>query len=78
MTAKECVIRKVEECEAGESTNHQLISDLRQLRVADLVLNYVCRDHLEGIRTYTVLRSLIPFTAADIEDAGYRRFNSIL
>jgi len=48
MTAKECLRNMTVECGVLEATNPRIVAALKMLRVADDVVNYVCRDHIEG------------------------------
>jgi len=58
MAAKECVTRKINECGILESTNPKVVEAMRYLRVANRVVNYVCRDHVEGTQSFVI--SLLP------------------
>jgi len=48
MTAMECVMSMTRECGIFELNDPTIIETQRQLRVVEEVVNFICRDHVEG------------------------------
>jgi len=48
LAAKECAIEMMTECGVFESETPQIRAALEQLRLASDVINFVCRDRVDG------------------------------
>jgi len=56
LTANQCLLNKVNECGLNEFESEPIFaSGLRQLRSASVVVNYICRDHVEGTQYFVSL-----------------------
>ena len=76
MTAKECLRNMIVECGVLEATDPRIVAALKMLRVADDVVNYVCRDHIEGT-IYRVGQKMRPQTHDHIILSNVYRFTQI-
>jgi len=60
MTANECIIKTTNECQVFASADPiQAISALQFRATVELVVNFVCRDHVEGTQSVVVLISFL-------------------
>jgi len=65
LDAKECAIGVMAACGVFEMTEPRVVEAMRILTVANDVVNYVCRDHVQGTQSFFVSFLLRPVPTAN-------------